>query len=119
MPPPANKNMMSGFSGGASSSNPGEKRLMHQVESKPPQVATQPSASASYQPQYQHNSTTQNSSESRKGYIGTYSPEARKDRINRFIEKRKNRVWTKKVKYDVRKNFADSRIRVKVRSCSI
>jgi CCT motif len=24
-------------------------------------------------------------------------------------------VWTKKVKYDVRKNFADSRLRVKVR----
>ena len=31
------------------------------------------------------------------------------------IQKRKNRVWTKKVKYDVRKNFADSRVRVKVR----
>ena len=33
----------------------------------------------------------------------------------RFIEKRKRRVWTKKVKYDVRKNFADSRLRVKGR----
>ena len=28
---------------------------------------------------------------------------------------RDRRVWTKKVKYDVRKNFADSRIRVKGR----
>lgn len=53
--------------------------------------------------------------ESMVGYVGTYSPEARKERINRFNEKRKNRVWTKKVKYDVRKNFADSRIRVKGR----
>jgi hypothetical protein len=47
--------------------------------------------------------------------VGTYSPEARRERISRFVEKRKARVWTKKVKYDVRKNFADSRIRVKVR----
>jgi hypothetical protein len=48
-------------------------------------------------------------------YIGSYSPEARRQRIDRFIEKRKRRVWTKKVKYDVRKNFADSRLRVKGR----
>lgn len=50
-----------------------------------------------------------------EGYIGIYSPEDRKDRIVRFLEKRKHRMWTKKVKYDVRKNFADSRIRVKGR----
>lgn len=50
-----------------------------------------------------------------KNYIGAYSPEARKKRIQRFLEKRKKRVWTKKVKYDVRKNFADSRMRVKGR----
>lgn len=50
-----------------------------------------------------------------KGFIGIYSAESRKERIERFVEKRKRRVWTKKVKYDVRKNFADSRLRVKVR----
>jgi len=50
-----------------------------------------------------------------KLYIGAYSPEQRKSRIARFIEKRSRRVWTKKVKYDVRKNFADSRLRVKGR----
>lgn len=49
------------------------------------------------------------------GYIGAYSPEQRKVRIQRFNEKRNRRVWTKKVKYDVRKNFADSRLRVKGR----
>jgi hypothetical protein len=49
------------------------------------------------------------------GYIGAYSPEQRRRRIERFIEKRSRRVWTKKVKYDVRKNFADSRLRVKGR----
>lgn len=37
------------------------------------------------------------------GYIGIYSPEERRKRIQRFLEKRKHRVWTKKVKYDVRK----------------
>ncbi|KAJ1438200.1 CCT motif-domain-containing protein, partial [Ochromonadaceae sp. CCMP2298] len=47
--------------------------------------------------------------------VGIYSPEDRKSRIHRFLEKRKRRMWTKKVKYDVRKNFADSRVRVKGR----
>lgn len=50
-----------------------------------------------------------------KGYIGAYNEEARRQRIERFLEKRLRRVWTKKVKYDVRKNFADSRVRVKGR----
>merc|ERR1711865_1071216 len=45
------------------------------------------------------------------GWIGAYSPESRKVRIGRFMEKRNHRVWTKTVKYDVRKNFADSRLR--------
>eukprot|EP00428_Durinskia_dybowskii_P081986 CAMPEP_0170425514 /NCGR_PEP_ID=MMETSP0117_2-20130122/38148_1 /TAXON_ID=400756 /ORGANISM="Durinskia baltica, Strain CSIRO CS-38" /LENGTH=987 /DNA_ID=CAMNT_0010684487 /DNA_START=155 /DNA_END=3118 /DNA_ORIENTATION=+ len=49
------------------------------------------------------------------GFVGIYSPEDRKQRILRFLEKRKRRMWTKKVKYDVRKNFADSRVRVKGR----
>lgn len=48
------------------------------------------------------------------GFVGAYSPEQRRMRIEKFIEKRGRRVWTKKVKYDVRKNFADSRLRVKV-----
>ena len=50
-----------------------------------------------------------------EGWVGAYSPDARKVRIDRFLVKRQARVWTKKVKYDVRKNFADSRMRVKGR----
>ena len=50
-----------------------------------------------------------------EGWIGAYSPDSRKVRIARFLEKRNHRVWTKTVKYDVRKNFADSRLRVKGR----
>lgn len=46
---------------------------------------------------------------------GAYSPESRATRVGRFVDKRDQRVWKKKVKYDVRKNFADSRLRVKGR----
>ncbi len=35
--------------------------------------------------------------------IGIYSPEDRKSRIERFLAKRRHRIWAKKVKYDVRK----------------
>ena len=49
------------------------------------------------------------------GWVGAYSPDSRKLRIDRFLSKRTQRVWTKSVKYDVRKNFADSRLRVKGR----
>jgi len=48
-------------------------------------------------------------------WVGAYSPPSRKLRIERFLAKRSHRVWVKKVKYDVRKNFADSRLRVKGR----
>mmetsp|Transcript_11486 Transcript_11486/g.29186 ORF Transcript_11486/g.29186 Transcript_11486/m.29186 type:complete len:233 (+) Transcript_11486:176-874(+) len=53
--------------------------------------------------------------DARDGYVGAYSREARKARVALFHRKRARRVWTKKVKYDVRKNFADSRMRVKGR----
>ena len=55
------------------------------------------------------------STSNQDGFIGVYSPENRRKRIEKFLEKRSRRVWTKKVKYDVRKNFADSRLRVKGR----
>lgn len=48
-------------------------------------------------------------------YIGAYSPDARKKRIEKFHAKRLKRIWARSVKYDVRKNFADSRMRVKGR----
>mmetsp|Transcript_2655 Transcript_2655/g.3633 ORF Transcript_2655/g.3633 Transcript_2655/m.3633 type:complete len:452 (+) Transcript_2655:73-1428(+) len=50
-----------------------------------------------------------------KCLIGAYSPTSRQKRLERYYEKKKHRVWTKTVKYDVRKNFADSRMRVKGR----
>jgi hypothetical protein len=50
-----------------------------------------------------------------EGWVGAYSPESRKVRIERFLAKRNHRVWSKTIKYDVRKNFADSRLRVKGR----
>ena len=48
-------------------------------------------------------------------HVGAYAPEARKARVALFLHKRGKRTWSKKVKYDVRKNFADSRMRVKGR----
>lgn len=47
--------------------------------------------------------------------VGAYSPDSRRRRVEKFVTKRDRRVWKKKVKYDVRKNFADSRLRVKGR----
>ena len=60
--------------------------------------------------------TAQNAAAMRPpGFIGAYSPEQRRQRIEKFLEKRARRVWSRKVKYDVRKNFADSRLRIKGR----
>ena len=64
---------------------------------------------------YYDRCTASGSSKSLVGYVGIYSPEDRRLRIERFWEKKKRRIWAKKVKYDVRKSFADSRIRVKGR----
>jgi hypothetical protein len=50
-----------------------------------------------------------------EGWVGAYSPDSRRVRIERFMQKRNHRVWAKTVKYDVRKNFANSRLRVKGR----
>ncbi|GMF50908.1 unnamed protein product [Phytophthora fragariaefolia] len=50
-----------------------------------------------------------------EGWIGSYSPKARKARLERFWKKRQERVWVKEVKYGVRKTFADTRLRVKGR----
>ncbi|KAL0591310.1 hypothetical protein ABG067_001341 [Albugo candida] len=43
--------------------------------------------------------------------IGGYTPEERKLRILRFLEKRKNRNWRRSIKYFRRKKLADSRPR--------
>ena len=51
----------------------------------------------------------------KEGWVGAYPMESRILRIQRFVTKRKERVWEKVVKYDVRKSFADQRLRVKGR----
>lgn len=49
------------------------------------------------------------------GYVGFYSPEDRAKRVEIFLQKRTRRVWDHKVKYGVRKSFADRRLRVRGR----
>jgi len=49
------------------------------------------------------------------GWVGAYPFEARTRRLALYQMKRGLRVWEKTVKYDVRKSFADSRLRVKGR----
>ena len=49
------------------------------------------------------------------GWVGAYPYEARTRRLALYQHKRQRRVWEKTVKYDVRKSFADSRLRVKGR----
>mmetsp|Transcript_17319 Transcript_17319/g.30247 ORF Transcript_17319/g.30247 Transcript_17319/m.30247 type:complete len:1500 (+) Transcript_17319:344-4843(+) len=51
----------------------------------------------------------------RNATIGTLTMEQRRRRIEKFLEKRKRRVWLKRVKYNCRKALADSRPRVKGR----
>jgi CCT motif len=49
------------------------------------------------------------------GRIGIYLPDARRERIARFLAKRSKRIWRKRIKYDCRKKLADSRPRIKGR----
>lgn len=49
------------------------------------------------------------------GRVGIYTPEERLALVRRFHEKRLRRVWSKKIRYDCRKNLADRRVRVKGR----
>ena len=48
----------------------------------------------------------------KNGRIGIYSRDERDTIIQRFKEKRRRRVWNKKIRYHCRKNLADRRIRV-------
>ena len=50
----------------------------------------------------------------KNGRIGIYTKEERMSIISRFQDKRKNRVWKKKIRYHCRKNLADRRVRIKV-----
>lgn len=47
--------------------------------------------------------------------IGTISAEERRLKVQRFLEKRKRRVFKKRISYACRKRVADSRVRVKGR----
>lgn len=76
-------------------------------------VAT--SASSAAAPSTDANRSTRPKKKDDQVKIGFYTLEERKVKIEKFIRQRKFRVWQKKIKYGVRKDFADSRLRVKGR----
>lgn len=47
--------------------------------------------------------------------IGTLTVAERKEKIKKYNEKRKRRIWKKKISYDCRKKVADKRLRIKGR----
>lgn len=47
--------------------------------------------------------------------IGTITVEERRQKVLKFLEKRKNRIFKKRISYACRKRVADSRVRVKGR----
>lgn len=51
----------------------------------------------------------------KNGRIGIYTKKERSEIIERFREKRRRRVWKKKIRYHCRKNLADKRVRIKGR----
>mmetsp|Transcript_1905 Transcript_1905/g.4604 ORF Transcript_1905/g.4604 Transcript_1905/m.4604 type:complete len:510 (+) Transcript_1905:184-1713(+) len=51
----------------------------------------------------------------KNGRIGIYTPSERAAIIQKFNEKRRRRVWNKKIRYNCRKSLADKRMRVKGR----
>jgi CCT motif len=55
----------------------------------------------------------------KNGRIGIYTKEERQSIISRFQDKRRTRVWKKKIRYHCRKNLADRRIRIKVSQFSL
>ena len=48
-------------------------------------------------------------------YIGKLTAKQRKRKITKYKEKRKRRIWSKKINYDCRKRVADNRLRIKGR----
>lgn len=47
--------------------------------------------------------------------VGTLTVKERREKIRKYREKRKQRIWKKKVSYDCRKKVADKRLRIKGR----
>jgi len=47
--------------------------------------------------------------------VSVLTREERRKKIAKFLEKRKRRIWNKKVSYDCRKKVADKRLRIKGR----
>ena len=47
--------------------------------------------------------------------IGTLTKLKRAEKIQKYLQKRKKRIWHKRIEYDCRKKVADKRLRIKGR----
>eukprot|EP00826_Nyctotherus_ovalis_P058751 TRINITY_DN8103_c0_g1_i8.p1 TRINITY_DN8103_c0_g1~~TRINITY_DN8103_c0_g1_i8.p1 ORF type:complete len:500 (-),score=121.26 TRINITY_DN8103_c0_g1_i8:161-1660(-) len=57
----------------------------------------------------------ENKPEEEAGKVGGLSLSERQKKIRHYLEKRKHRIWKKKISYDCRKKVADKRLRIKGR----
>ncbi|OMJ71095.1 hypothetical protein SteCoe_30772 [Stentor coeruleus] len=95
-----------------------------------PELSTQPSESEVHELHlddlFENSSKKRNENSSKVGLvhsmdknplqlIGTLTLKQRKEKISKYLEKRKKRSWQKKIYYDCRKRVADNRLRVKGR----
>jgi len=70
-----------------------------------------PGTGAAASPMNVHQNNTAEPDEKPK-YIGRLTVEERKRRVQRYLDKKKRRVWGRKVEYQCRKNLASKRARV-------
>ncbi len=56
---------------------------------------------------------TERREERKERMIGSLTMEQRAEKVRRFAEKRKRRIWQKKVSYDCRRRVAERRLRIK------
>lgn len=63
----------------------------------------------------QDSNVVQETKSEETGKIGVLSASERRKKIMHYLEKRKRRIWKKKISYDCRKKVADKRLRIKGR----
>lgn len=80
-----------------------------QLSLRPPQLVPE----AQNEPEAAATSTGGRREEKRERMIGRLTAAQRAEKVRKFAEKRKRRIWQKKVSYDCRRRVAERRLRIK------